>query len=133
MTKYSDEFKARALEMLIAEGYDPTCKSLHVNKHTLYRWKREAGITLVRHRGFATDSPTEESGEAPMPNTEATFVVPSEWIEDSDTADEPPSDAPFVQNFDAVDDDLRILAAANEELRKRNAQLRSALLSLLEH
>ena len=130
MTKYSDEFRSRALEMLVAKGYESTCQTLHVNKHTLYRWKREAGIMLDRHRSSANMPCTDESEEMSLSTGSEPFAVPSELIEDSESSDD---SSTFDRDMGNVDDDLRILAAANEKLRKRNAQLRSAILSLLDN
>lgn len=131
MSRYSDEVRAQALAMLQTEGYDATIRSLGIAKDTLYRWKREAGLTLPGRRA-RKDSieplPTMEE-DACVADAGVPSVSEEETSEVEKTVDAPISD---TTADDGMVTDMMLLTAANEQLRMRNAQLRKALVALLE-
>ena len=58
MTKYSDEFKEKALKRTAEIGVVKTSKELHVGDQTLYRWKKaQRAITNAASQIPDTQSP----------------------------------------------------------------------------
>ena len=132
MSRYPDEVRAQALAMLQAEGYDATIRALGITKDTLYRWKREAGLILSNRRsrkGSLEMLPDLEEGTREA-DTEPLSVREDEVSGANVTAGTPASEESPEDDWVA---DMMLLAAANEQLRARNAQLRKALVALLEH
>ena len=131
MSRYPDDVRAQALEMLQAEGYDATIRALGIAKDTLYRWTREAGLTLPSRRARKDriePLPTMEEN-ACVTDARVPSVSEEETSEVEKTVDAPISD---TTTDDGMVTDMMLLSAANEQLRMRNAQLRKALVALLE-
>lgn len=132
MSRYPDDVRSQALAMLQAEGYDTTIRSLGIARDTLYRWKREAGLIMPHRRSVKDnlemlpqlDESTRDIASEPSPECEEE-VQEVGLTADATVTEETPED-------DLVTD-MMLLAAANEQLRARNAQLRKALVALLEH
>jgi len=131
MSRYSDEVRAQALAMLQTEGYDATIRALGIAKDTLYRWKREAGLTLPNRRARKDSIEPLPTMEKDACDTDA--AVPSE-SEDETSEVEETVDASISESTadDGMVTDMMLLTAANEQLRLRNAQLRKALIAFLE-
>lgn len=131
MSRYSDEVRAQALAMLQTEGYDSTIRALGIAKETLYRWKREAGLVLPNRRARKDSIESLPPMEEDACDTDT--ALPSEGEEESSEVEKTVDAA--ISDATADDDmltDMMLLSAANEQLRMRNAQLRKALVALLE-
>lgn len=137
MSKYKPEIRERALKMLQEHGYDATIAEMGIAKDTLYRWKRAAGIKLTAHRKpfelrtVNTESDCASDFEEPVAGRPLSIISDADTaFEEDDFSEEPNSESDI--NDTTIDDDFALLAAANEKLRRRNAQLRQALIALLE-
>jgi len=137
MSKYKPEIRERALKMLQEHGYDATIAEMGIAKDTLYRWKRAAGIKLTAHRKpfelrtVNTESDCDSDFEEPVAGRSLSIISDEDTaFEEDDFSEEPNSESDI--NDTTIDDDFALLAAANEKLRRRNAQLRQALIALLE-
>lgn len=132
MSRYPDEVRAQALEMLQTEGYDATIRALGITKDTLYRWKREAGLVLP-NRQIHRVSADELSTDNDDPNNPVSNISDEDGSAASNATDSMDSHSPDSEPDDGMFTDMMLLSAANEQLRVRNAQLRKALVALLEH
>lgn len=137
MSKYKPEIRERALKMLQEHGYDATIAEMGIAKDTLYRWKRAAGIKLTAHRKpfelrtVNTESDCASDFEEPVAGRQLSIISDADTaFEEDDFSEDPNSESDI--NDTTIDDDFALLAAANEKLRRRNAQLRQALIALLE-
>ena len=101
------------------------------------RWKRAAGIKLTAHRKpfelrtVNTESDCASDFEEPVAGRQLSIISDADTaFEEDDFSEDPNSESDI--NDTTIDDDFALLAAANEKLRRRNAQLRQALIALLE-
>lgn len=137
MKKYSDEFKAHALEVLKEKGYEKASAELQVHKETLYRWKRDAGIVLsTRKRKLQSEDALERNNQAEFAEDLVSDIdnpLHEEEEEEEDIFSEDTRLPSLYPRKDEVrEEDFELLMAANEKLRKRNAHLRRVINALLD-
>ena len=124
MSKYPEEIKQQALEMLKKEGYDKTFHEFGVSKSTLNVWRREAGFSLA-HK-------SAENVEVPLQLDELVEREIEATVQTS--ADEREEDMyemlPVAEENELKE--VELLRAANERLRRRNKVLRETLMAVLE-
>lgn len=123
MSKYTEEFRRNAIELMKKAGITKACKELKISHCTLYRWCREMeGGTVVE-----TEEPVEDDLDAMIAkqteeNTqEAEPAAPSASEDDSSAAS------------DTVATAMAMLVIENTHLREIIKHLRDTIAGLTDH
>ena len=125
MSKYTEEFKRNAIELMKQAGITKACKELKLAHCTIYRWCRELEGTPsnepdeVDSKDMDTLIECQTSKEQPQP--EADVQVPAE-------AEEGPS-----ENDDTITMAMALLVIENTHLREVIRNLRDTISGLTDH
>ena len=85
MSRYSDEIRERALQMIKEIGVVGTSKEMKIADQTLYRWRKEQGASAQAEPTTPIEQPIEEGGQPQEKEAPATSECsPNAKISDID-------------------------------------------------
>lgn len=122
MSKYTEEFRRNAIELMKKAGITKACKELKISHCTLYRWCREMeGGTVIE-----TEEPVDGDLDAMLEkhageSSQETKPVPSASEDESSAAS------------DTVATAMAMLVIENTHLREIIKHLRDTIAGLTDH
>lgn len=123
MSKYTEEFKRNAIELMKKAGITKACKELKISHCTLYRWCKEMeGGTVIESEEPANtdlDAMIEKHSEESKQETEPAAATASD-------------DDSFGTN-DTVTTAMAMLVIENTHLREIIRHLRDTISGLTDH
>lgn len=121
MSKYTEEFRRNAIELMKKVGITKACKELKVSHCTIYRWCKE----------FEGSTPEQE--EAVETNLDAMIEKNSSELPHADTipSDSDADDTPDTS--DTIATAMAMLVIENTQLREVIKHLRETISGLSDH
>lgn len=121
MSKYTEEFRRNAIELMKKVGITKACKELKVSHFTIYRWCKE----------FEGSTPEQE--EAVETNLDAMIEKNSSELPHADTipSDSDADDTPDTS--DTIATAMAMLVIENTQLREVIKHLRETISGLSDH
>lgn len=123
MSKYTDEFKRNAIELMKKAGITKACKGLKISHCTLYRWCREMeGKNVIETEDPADgdlDAMLEKQADESLHETEPAIAAAAE-DDSSGTSD-------------TVATAMAMLVIENTQLREIIKHLRDTISGLTDH
>ena len=127
MSRYSDEIRERALQMIEEIGVVGTSKEMKIADQTLYRWRKEQGAADQAEPITTAEQPLEESEQSQEKETPATYeCYPNPKISEID--DKLKRELEDMRHLNQiVEETIDYLIIENRQLRERCERYLKAL------
>lgn len=125
MSKYTEEFRRDAIELMKKIGITKACKELKVSHCTIYRWCREL-------EGASSNEP-EDTAAADMDALIEGQISEEEPLPESDEQEPTEAEDDSRENDDTIAMAMALLVIENTHLREVIQHLRDTISGLTDH
>ncbi len=125
MSKYTEEFRRDAIELMKKIGITKACKELNVSHCTIYRWCREL-------EGASADE-SEEAASADLDALIEGQINEEEPLPDPDVQEPVEAEQEPHEDSDTIATAMALLVIENTHLREVIQHLRDTISGLTDH
>lgn len=125
MSKYTEEFRRNAIELMKQVGITKACKELKVSHCTIYRWCREL-------EGASSNEP-DDTGSEDMDALIESHISKEQPPPEPDAHEPPESEMDSLEADDTIAMAMALLVIENTHLREVIRNLRDTISGLTDH